>query len=65
MNRAHGHKVRAVRVETHIGYAWQAQCSCGWSGRRWWTKGAASNARGERWSHEIDAEDGVIPAIGC
>ncbi len=62
---AHGHKVRAVRVETSIGWAWQASCSCGWTGRRYYTKGAAGIARGERWSHELDAEDGLIPAATC
>jgi len=52
-----GHVARARRIETSIGYAWQASCSCGWEGRRYWTKHARSNATGERWSHEIDIED--------
>ena len=54
-------RTRAVRVQTHIGPAWQAQCSCEWVGERWWTKGAADQARSERWSHELDHEDGRIP----
>lgn len=55
-----GHRARANRVQTSIGLAWQASCSCGWEGRRYFTKGAAEVARAERWSHEIDVEDGIL-----
>ncbi|MGQ2916557.1 hypothetical protein [Microbacterium aurantiacum] len=55
-----GHRARANRVQTSIGPAWQASCSCGWESRRYWTKGAAGTARAERWSHEIDVEDGIL-----
>lgn len=63
MNAAHGHEARAAYVPTHLGFAWQAQCSCGWLGARYWAKGAKGAAQHERWSHELDAEDGILPAI--
>lgn len=63
MNSTHGHDARARRVQTSIGPAWQASCACGWEGRRYWAKGAQSTARAERWSHENDAEDRLIPAF--
>jgi len=52
-------KVRAELVDTALGPAWQASCSCGWKGRKYWTKGAREVARAERWSHELDHEDGL------
>ena len=38
MNAAHGHEARAAYVPTHLGFAWQAQCSCGWLGARYWAE---------------------------
>ena len=55
-----GHRARANRVHTAIGPAWQASCSCGWEGHRYYTKGASETARAERWSHEISVEDGLV-----
>lgn len=58
-----GHVTRAVRVATSIGPAWQAQCTCGWMGRKYWTGGARRTALSERWSHEIDVEDATRASV--
>lgn len=55
-----GHRARANRVQTSIGFAWQASCSCGWEGQRRYWEGARRQASGERWRHEIDVEDGIL-----
>ena len=54
------YKVRARRVETALGPAWQASCTCGWEGRKVWVKGAAATAKSDRWAHEADHEDGTL-----
>lgn len=53
--------IAARRIQTSIGPAWQASCSCGWEGQKYWARGARDTARSERWSHELDHEDGLVP----
>lgn len=58
-----GHRARASRIQTAIGPAWLASCSCGWSGPKHWYTEARRIAGGERWRHEIDVEDGIIAPL--
>lgn len=51
--------VRAERIQTVLGPAWQATCTCGWEGRTHGLRGARDAAREERWEHELDHEDGL------
>lgn len=61
-DHANGHACRVIEGEVIPG-TWRAVCTCGWAGKTFGAKGAISAARGEKWSHLFDAEDGIIAPL--
>ena len=50
------HEAKAVQDTSGIP-GWQAHCTCGWTGRKHYTRGAKGSAAADALNHEWDMEE--------